>query len=409
MQSKDSALVPILVTDGDQRASLALVRSLGRRGHRVFVAATRPNTIAAASRFARGFVRVPDALAQPREYVETLRSEVRRLGIGVLIPTTEASLLAVLDDPGFRDGVIVPFPDAATFRSICDKAAVLSRADAIGIAVPDQILLESAGSIAGAQLEALDYPIVVKPGRSIGERAGQRTKLTVMYADDAAGLRRLVDALPEAAFPVLLQQRITGPGIGIFLLRWNGQTLATFAHRRIREKPPSGGVSVYRESVEADPALVRLSTELLEGFGWNGVAMVEYKVDARTDTPYLMEVNGRFWGSLQLAIDAGVDFPSLLVAAALGDRVTPVTDYRTGVRSRWWWGDVDQLITTLRRRPGDPALPPEATPRKTAVAEFMKLWQPGDRYEILRLDDPAPFLRETLDWFIAIIASRRRA
>ena len=69
-------------------------------------------------------------------------------------------------------------------------------------------------------------------------------------------------------------------------------------------------MSVYRESVAADPDLVRRSRALLDAFGWCGVAMVEYKLDERTGTPYLMEVNGRFWGSLQLAIDAGVDFPS---------------------------------------------------------------------------------------------------
>ncbi len=51
--------------------------------------------------------------------------------------------------------------------------------------------------------------------------------------------------------------------------------------------------------------------------------MVEFKADARTGTPYLMEINGRFWGSLQLAIDAGVDFPAILVAAALGAPIPP--------------------------------------------------------------------------------------
>ena len=82
---------------------------------------------------------------------------------------------------------------------------------------------------------------------------------------------------------------------------------AVFAHRRLREKPPSGGVSVYRESVAPDPSLVARAAALLAGLGWRGVAMVEMKTDARTGTPYLMEVNGRFWGSLQLAVDAGVD------------------------------------------------------------------------------------------------------
>src|SRR5678815_1154177 len=100
-----------------------------------------------------------------------------------------------------------------------------------------------------------------------------------------------------------------------------------FAHRRIREKPPSGGVSVLSESVAADPETVRKSLALLSALDWNGTAMVEYKQDRVTGQRYLMEINGRFWGSLQLAIDAGVDFPALLVAAALGEHPAPVTQY----------------------------------------------------------------------------------
>ena len=132
---------------------------------------------------------------------------------------------------------------------------------------------------------------------------------------------------------------------------------ASFAHRRLREKPPSGGVSVYRESIAADPALVERSRRLLEHFGWQGVAMVEYKVDERTGTPMLMEINGRFWGSLQLAVDAGVDFPRLLIECAEGRLPRRRRLYAVGTRLRWWWGDVDQLLLRLRRSSEQLGLP----------------------------------------------------
>ena len=56
------------------------------------------------------------------------------------------------------------------------------------------------------------------------------------------------------------------------------------------EKPPSGGVSVYRESMVPDPALLSQSLALVKRLGWQGVCMVEYKVESSTGTPYLMEV-----------------------------------------------------------------------------------------------------------------------
>ena len=141
------------------------------------------------------------------------------------------------------------------------------------------------------------------------------------------------------------------------------------------------------------------SRALLKHFGWTGVAMIEYKIDAATGTPYLMEINGRFWGSLQLAIDAGVDFPRLLLAAAEGQTPAPVVRYRSGVRSRWWWGDVDHLLARLRHSAEELALPPDAATRWQTVRDFLKLWRPGDRNEVLRVADPLPFVRETVDWF----------
>jgi predicted ATP-grasp superfamily ATP-dependent carboligase len=192
---------------------------------------------------------------------------------------------------------------------------------------------------------------------------------------------------------------VIGPGIGVFVLVWDGELLAAFAHRRIREKPPSGGVSVLSESIALDRGLLARSDALLRDFDWQGVVMVEYKLDQKTGIPYLMEVNGRFWGSLQLAIDAGVDFPNMLVAAACGDPPPPVGDYRVGARLRWEWGDVDNLAVRLRRSRATLAVPQGSPGRVKGILDFVRAFGPGTRSEVFRRDDPRPFLRETLDWF----------
>ena len=316
----------------------------------------------------------------------------------MLLPVTEPSLLAVLAARDrFRD-VIVPFVDLDRFRRISDKEAVLRAAPAAGIAVPEQHVVAKPADAATLDPSSLHYPLIAKPSRSVGESDGRAVKLGVRHAAHAGQLRDILDELPPQAYPLLLQQRVIGPGVGVFLLVWEGRTAAAFSHRRIREKPPSGGVSVYRESIPLDPALLERSRALLDAFGWEGVAMVEYKVDAATGTPYLMEVNGRFWGSLQLAVDAGVDFPRLLVELALGRTVKPVTTYRAGVRSRWWWGDVDHLLLRLLRSDERLDLPPGSPGKGRALLEFLKLWRPGDRSEILRLSDPVPFVRESWNW-----------
>ena len=107
----------------------------------------------------------------------------------------------------------------------------------------------------------------------------------------------------------MLQERIRRPRHRCVRLLSRGRAVALFSHRRLRERPPWGGVSVLSESIALCPDARDYAHSLLDDLGWHGVAMVEFKRDARDGVPKLMEINGRFWGSLQLAIDAGVDFP----------------------------------------------------------------------------------------------------
>ena len=389
----------VLVTDGEQRATLAVVRSLGRAGYRLVVASTRGQSLAGASRYAGGEIAAGDSLRNPEAFGDTIVRAVRERAVDVLLPIADGALLALLPRRDELFPCIVPFPALEQVRQVADKRLVADAALACGIAVPDQTVLSAPADAAGRDGKAVAFPLVVKPSRAVSDVTdGRRNKHLVAYARDTRELTRVLALMPHHAYPVLLQQRVVGPGVGIFLLLWDGQLAATFAHRRIREKPPAGGVSVYRESIPADPDLVSRSRALLDRFAWTGVAMIEYKIEAASGTPYLMEINGRFWGSLQLAIDAGVDFPRLLVARALGGPAEPPPSYRTGVRSRWWLGDVDHLLARLRRSPEKLALPPGSPGRWAALRDFLVLWRPGDRNEILRWSDAAPALRELSEW-----------
>jgi predicted ATP-grasp superfamily ATP-dependent carboligase len=147
---------------------------------------------------------------------------------------------------------------------------------------------------------------------------------------------------------------------------------------------------------------------LLRGAGWTGVAMVEFKLDARSGIPRLMEVNARFWGSLQLAISAGVDFPFLLYRHALGERPSPPPAYRVGVASRWELGDLDHLLIRLRRRPGL-QLPLHAPPLPRAVLHFLAdFFRPAVRHEVFRPNDPAPFVAELQQYVQKLVCPPER-
>ena len=263
---------------------------------------------------------------------------------------------------------------------------MLDRARCAGLSVPETVLLENPDD--SLPITAGFFPAVLKPHRSVVRSVVGAVQLAVRPVDTLEACRSALRAFPRAAFPILLQRRVRGSGEGLFLLRWEGRIIAEFAHRRLREKPPDGGVSVYRESIPLDSELATVGRRLLDDLNWQGVAMIECKRDVETGRPVFMEVNGRLWGSLQLAIDSGIDFPRLLVACALGQRVPPVTDYHVGVRLRWFWGEVDHLYLRLRNGGG-------VRGKVAAVRDFFRAKLERNREEIWRWRDPLPFLVES--------------
>ena len=380
----------ILITDGDTRPALAATRSLGQRGHFIVTLADVPHSLASASRYSSVSVCSPSPSVHPEEYLDSIIEAAKLHQIDVLLPINEIStLLLALHRERLPDRCRLPFADYESLRLASSKVDVLRLANDLGVPVPKSHILTSALTTFDDLPESL-FPMVVKPARSrVLTRQGWLSS-SVSYVRDVDSLLDHLRALPEQLFPVLLQERIYGEGVGVFMLFDRGRCVARFSHRRLREKPPSGGVSVLCESVEADPVAAAHSECLLKQLSWHGPAMVEFKRDRRDGTLRLMEINARFWGSLQLAIDAGVDFPALLVDMARGAVPAPVFAYRTGVRSRWLGGDLDSLLMMWLKRRSELNLPPSHPGRFRVTLDFVHLLRRSERMEIERWNDRGP-------------------
>jgi predicted ATP-grasp superfamily ATP-dependent carboligase len=382
----------VFVTDGDQRPALAITRSLGRRGLFVIVGEERRDSLAAASRYCARQITYPSPYRTPDAFDRFVQDLVTREQIDVVVPVTDVTTAAIAglqDSLRGRCAMSVPAFDA--FDLAADKRRLLQQAVRCGIDVPRTESVDNAGQLSQV-LPRVTYPAVVKPARSRIRTPNGWLSTSVAVAHDAEALGRLYEEREDLGrYPSLIQEYVSGAGVGVFALCDRGEVLATFSHVRVREKPPSGGVSVLCESQPIDPALESQARRLLGALGWHGVAMLEYKRDRHTGRAALMEINGRFWGSLQLAIDAGVDFPYLSHQLALGQPIDAPSSYRAGVRSRWWLGDVDHL---LARWFGDNSnLPVGAPSRWQATLAFIAPVRNG-RSEVWRFEDLRPGLRE---------------
>ena len=375
----------VLVLDAQQRSALAVTRSLGSRGIRVITADTVAETLAGASRFSAGN-EVYASPSDPDAFITSINALITKHAVDVVYPVTEISLYTLLARRGELTQAKIPLAPFSTIKQLANKAELVALCNRLGVGAPQSVQYLSAAA-AIDDVREFAYPLVIKPALSRIQIEGVWVNAAVRHAADAEAALELLKTEPALQnHPFMIQQCIDGHGAGVFLLYDHGECIAHFTHRRVRERPPSGGVSVLSESVPTDPALLAQSQRILDAVEWHGVAMVEYKV-ASDGTPYIMEVNTRFWGSLQLAIDSGVDFPFLLHEATMGRKTRGPEVYRTGNRLRWLMGDLDRLYLVMRQKES-------ATGKFSELLQFMKVFQPGTRYEVNRGGDMQPFWRE---------------
>jgi peptidoglycan/xylan/chitin deacetylase (PgdA/CDA1 family) len=325
------------------------------------------------------------------EFLPWVRETVRALGIRAIVPS-ESFLLGIL--PALDEFQhLLPFLDPSLIELAFSKADLVSALEG-DPHLPPGLVVEGEAPPPD-QLARLGGPLWLKADAVHG-RAGAPSR--VLRVDDAAAARaELARWLPHYR-RVLVQGHVLGAGVGVFFLMVNGHPRARFAHRRIHEVPHTGGVSSFRESVHY-PDIEAHALAVLRRIGWNGVAMLEYRRDPRTGDFRLLELNARFWGSLHLALAAGVDFPRLLLDTWLGSR-EPEPSWRPGVRCRQTIpGEVRHVWSVLRD--GDVS----RRDKLRTVARFATLtldprihsdlWWPGDRGLAVR--ETARWARETAE------------
>lgn len=390
--------VDAIVLDGDQRSALAVTRSLGRRGIRVAVGADVHPSLASRSKYCGKSFRYPSPRESPDKFIEHLIGRAGEWRDAVLLPMTDVTVAEVLRRRSdFGEGITIPYDEYDKYRLLSDKTTLFRMSRELEIPSPRTLIsteYEGDGILHDA-LRIIGFPLVVKSGLSEIRAIRGRPEGGVRYAENEKELRAILSEESFDRFPYVIQERIQGPGAGVFLLLDRGDVLAAFAHRRIREKPPSGGVSVLCESIVPPNAAMESAVKILGGNRWSGVAMVEFKIDQRDGIPKLMEVNARFWGSLQLAVSSGVDFPYLLYRLARGEKVECPREYRIGVKSRWELGDVDHLYSRILKSPSCLSLPPGYPSRFAVLKDFFSdFFRPSVRNEVLHWSDPSPFLHE---------------
>ena len=340
----------VLVIGDDMRSFLATVRSLGRQGIDVHVAPYDFSSPALASRYITRTHALPVYLDGGALWLDAVTRLLEQENFELVIPCDERSLLPLLrHEAQLGKLTTLAMPDATGMDLFFDKHSTRELARSLDIPVAAGRILTEADTAQSVAAE-VGLPLILKHRKSYAwPELYVRTRTTVVDTETALANWLASSTAPRA--DILFEKMCPGFGVGVSILASGGKILQAFEHHRVRELD---GASYYRKSAPLDPFRLDAVTRLVAAAAYTGIAMFEFKVDAKTDKWILLEVNARPWGSLPLPVSLGVDFPYRLYQLLVKGEITPSVAYREGVHGRNLVPDLWQVRTVAQSLAGSP-------------------------------------------------------
>jgi protein-tyrosine-phosphatase/predicted ATP-grasp superfamily ATP-dependent carboligase len=389
-----SAAYKALVLGNDSRSFLGVVRSLGRGGVEVHVAWHDPDDPASSSRYINASHQIARYRADDRQWKDELIGVMCREQFDLVIPCHDQDVVPLQLHRRELEcyGKIYLLPDEV-FQIVSDKIRTSELARSLGVHVPRELVVRSVTE-AEAVRGSVQLPVFLKPHSSfvtLEPDTRQQVRKLVSWEQFYDHLNKML-----SKGPVAVQENFVGTGVGLELLVEDGEPLMSFQHERIHE-PTNGGGSSYRRGVPVSDELLNASLKLLRALSYTGVVMLEFKVNLKTGQWVLIEINGRFWGSLPLALASGVDFPLALFRLLVEGKRPSKIMVRHGLRCRHLLNDFWWQIANRRARSAQLAW---------SVPAHRELWETicaicllRERIDTWAIDDISPMALELLQLF----------
>lgn len=367
----------VLLTHARHRATLVATQSLGKAGIDVVTSDSINYATSFFSKYSKSHFTYPSPKLNPESFLRYIKDRIKKDDIEVFMPMSQETFLVSKYIGTFNNATKIPIPEYETILKANNKRYLMNLAEEIGVKIPQTYTVDDIGDLKRVA-QKVEFPAVLKPVTGFGSQGiryvNREDDLIIKYKEIIQKFN-----LPE--YP-LIQEFVPGTGYGTAMLFNQGDPRAICAYKNIGVFPITGGPSTARISIRHS-RMEKYATILLKELSYHGVAEVEFILDERTREPVLMEINPRFWGSLNQAICAGVDFPYLLYTMATEGDVEPVFTYKVGVKTRWMLGDVRALMDYIRTKK-----------RRKVIKDFFKLHDHDLYYDDISIDDPLPTLIE---------------
>jgi predicted ATP-grasp superfamily ATP-dependent carboligase len=381
-----------LVANAKSACSLAVIRSLGEKGIDITGASDRSSDFPLFSKYCRRRILLKTNPADIDARLDELLEIIKNNSFDAFLPVMSEGLLLALAKRknDFEQFTRLVLPSFEHFNILTSKEKISQMLRELDIQGPKTFFPEYPWSFDTIQQES-EFPLIIKPYFGEGAAglrvANGRDELINYYYDIKA---RYGSAM--------VQEYIHGTKYtAVFLLNRNSEARRFFVHRVIREYPLSGGPACCMESVEY-PVFYEIGMRLLSSINYSGMAEMEFIVDNKDGKPKIIDVNPRFYGSVQCAVSSGADFPFAFFRMAVYGDIEPDLSYRKGVVGRHLlFEDTKHLMSVLR---GEKS-PKYNLGKMATLISYLNFFR-DDCYFVLSLSDLYPAFRKIFSRFQGI-------
>ncbi len=301
----------ICLLGANERSCYSVAKSLKKRGYSTTVISNSFHPIE-FSKYVDKFLKLRfditrDVFAAKEEVIEYL--ELNK--VGALIPIND---IAVQFVSYFQEEIrnftcLLNINKAEVLQYSHNKYSLWKIAKELGVPVPESKLVSTYSQFQELKYQ-IQFPLIARPIYSKLIKGNSIFGFAVKKIENLNDLDNFIREKINTT-PVMLQEVLNGQGVGYNFLSNEGNILNAYAHERINEEW-GGGQSTLRKSIPVNNYnLESYSRKLIKAIKWSGIAMIEYKI--YNNKPYLIEINGRPWGSMEVGIRAGVDLLSDMV------------------------------------------------------------------------------------------------
>ncbi|MHA1401786.1 MAG: carboxylate--amine ligase [Candidatus Heimdallarchaeaceae archaeon] len=359
----------VLITNANYKNSLAMIRSLGKRGIEVLAAdSKRRFTQGFYSKYCKKRAVYTDPKKNLEQFIDDIITLIKKENIDVLMPVGVNTTIPI---SYYKDELekytCVPVVDYNIIIKAHDKSKATKIADKVGVPVPKTFYPESSEDLKEISNQ-LSFPVVIKARKGTGIFKFVYSKAELIETYDEIQNHYKDNSIISYYTNPLIQEYIPGKIHDVCVLFKEGKVRAALTQMRIKTNPPEGGPGVVNVTTYI-PELRDLAINLMEKIRWHGVAQLEFKHDPRDNKFKLLEINPKFWGTLGLSIEAGIDFPYLLYKMTVDGDTESAFNYRKGLKFRWIVPNELNYLRQSRNKLKD-------------LQEFLKFWERNTKTDI---------------------------